>query len=49
MTKNILAKKWLIAVVESFAQKRPLLAPIDEPCDEWLHDLARILQLDVKL
>lgn len=48
-TKNILAKKWLIAVVESFAQKRPLLAPIDEPCDEWLHDLARILQLDVKL
>lgn len=42
-TKNILAEKWLIAVVESFAQKRPNLAPIDEPCDEWLHDLAKCI------
>lgn len=37
--RNCVAQKWLIAVVESFALKRPDLAPIDEPCDEWLKDL----------
>lgn len=32
-------KRWLIAVVESFAQRRLELAPIDEPCEEWVQDL----------
>ena len=31
--------RWLLAVVESFAQRRPDLAPIDEPCDQWIGDL----------
>lgn len=35
--------KWLRAVVESFAQKRSSLAPIDEPCEIWLEDLVRLL------
>ena len=39
--QNRVAQKWLIAVVESFAQKRPDIAPIDEPCDEWLNDLSK--------
>jgi hypothetical protein len=39
----LVAKHWLIAVVESFGQKRPNLAPIDEPCDQWLDDLSKAL------
>lgn len=42
--KNLLGRKWLIAVVESFAQKRPNAAPIDEPCDAWIQDLISILE-----
>ncbi len=34
-----IAERWLIAVVESFAQKRLEMAPIDEPCEAWLKDL----------
>lgn len=41
--KNMLGRRWLAAVVESFAQRRPQLAPIDEPCDAWLRDLTKIL------
>lgn len=41
--KNKLAEKWLIAVTESFAQRRPDLAPIDEPCDGWLRDLYEMM------
>jgi hypothetical protein len=40
----LLANEWLIAVVESFAQKRRYIAPIDEPCHEWLNDLSTILK-----
>ncbi len=39
-----LAGKWLDAVVESFAQKRPYMAPIDEPCEEWLKDLVKFMK-----
>ncbi len=39
-----LGHKWLCAMVESLAQKRPDLAPIDEPCDEWINDIIRILE-----
>lgn len=35
--------RWLKAVVESFAQRRPDIAPIDEPCEKWLEDLINIL------
>ncbi|MDD6826984.1 MAG: hypothetical protein PUE12_12895 [Oscillospiraceae bacterium] len=37
--KNELAGHWLIAVVESFAQRRLEIAPIDEPCEAWVQDL----------
>jgi hypothetical protein len=33
-----------MAVVESFAQRRPEIAPIDEPCDAWIQDLIKILE-----
>nr|DAV91551.1 MAG TPA: SacI restriction endonuclease [Caudoviricetes sp.] len=35
--------KWLSAVVESFGQKRPEIAPIDEPCEAWLKDLIKAM------
>ena len=38
-----LGKRWLLAVVESFGQKRLTIAPIDEPCEEWLNDLIKII------
>lgn len=41
--RNDFAKKWLTAVVESFARKRLDMAPIDEPCEQWLLDLQKIL------
>ena len=37
------AQSWLKAVVESFARKRLDIAPIDEPCDDWLLDLVKAL------
>ena len=42
--KDELARKWLVAIVESFAQKRPLLAPIEEPCDAWINDLIGLMR-----
>lgn len=36
---DLIASRWLIAVVESFAQKRLEIAPIDEPCEAWVRDL----------
>ena len=41
--KNSLAKKWLMSVVETFALKRPEYAPIEEPSEKWLIDIAKIL------
>lgn len=41
--KNALGRRWLAAVVESFAQRRSRLAPIDEPCDAWINDLISVL------
>ena len=38
-----LARLWLIAYVESLAQKRPAQAPIDEPCFQWLNSLHNLL------
>ena len=42
--KDELARNWLVAIVESFAQKRPLLAPIEEPCDAWINDLIGLMR-----
>lgn len=39
-----IAERWLIAVVESFAQRRPKIAPIDEPCEAWVKDLIEKLK-----
>ena len=38
-----LGLKWISAVVESFGQKRPEIAPIDEPCEAWLKDLIKAM------
>lgn len=38
------AARWLIAVVESFAQRRLEKAPIDEPCEVWVADLIKKLK-----
>lgn len=42
--KNELGYKWLLAIVESFSQKRLDIAPIDEPCDAWINDLISIMR-----
>ena len=39
-----IAGRWLVAVVESFAQRRPEIAPIDEPCEAWVKDLIEKLK-----
>lgn len=44
LRKKELAYEWLVAVVESFAQKRPEMAPIDEPCDAWIDDWIKIMK-----
>lgn len=41
---DIIAERWLVAVVESFAQKRVDIAPIDEPCEAWITDLSALLK-----
>jgi hypothetical protein len=35
---------WIKCIVESFSQKRPDIAPIDEPCDAWVRDLIALLK-----
>jgi hypothetical protein len=39
-----LARMWIIDYVESLAQRRPEIAPIDEPCYQWLQTLKAILK-----
>ena len=41
---NSIGYHWLLAVVESFGQKRGDIAPIDEPCEAWIDDLIAILK-----
>ena len=41
---NSVGYHWLLAVVESFGQKRAEIAPIDEPCEAWINDLITILK-----
>lgn len=40
---DVIGYHWLMAVVESFAQRRPEIAPIDEPCEQWIDDLIKML------
>lgn len=46
--KESLASEWIKAVVETFARKRMGIAPLDEPCEEWLSDLKAILLERIK-
>jgi len=43
VTDIAVAVSWLRAYVESLAQMRPDIAPIDEPCQQWLESLREIL------
>ncbi len=45
VTEKQLASAWLIAYTESLAQKRRELAPIDEPCHQWLTNLRNLLAI----
>ena len=36
--------EWLTAYAESLARRRLAVAPIDEPADQWLEDLLRLLR-----
>ena len=38
-SEDDLARSWLLAYSESLAQKRRTIAPIDEPCIEWVQEL----------
>lgn len=39
-----ISRRWLKAYVESIAQKRREVAPIDEPCHSWLESLKALLE-----
>lgn len=46
--KDKLAEAWVKALVESLTQKRPEIAPIDEPCDRWVVDITKTLRRNFK-
>lgn len=39
MVESDLFHAWLLAYAESLAQKRREIAPIDEPCIDWVLEL----------
>lgn len=39
-----MANRWLRAYIESLGQMRQNIAPIDEPCMEWMEELRTLLQ-----
>lgn len=43
VTEHTLASAWIAAYVESLAQQRREIAPIDEPCYQWLFMLNQII------
>lgn len=45
---NDLGQKWILALAESFCQKRRAIAPIDEPCDRWIIDLDEHVKRHIK-
>lgn len=44
LTEQQLAKAWITAYTESLAQQRQDIAPIDEPCYQWVNTLNSIFQ-----
>ena len=44
ITETELAIAWITAYTESLAQRRREIAPIDEPCHQWLTSLKAILE-----
>lgn len=46
--KILLANEWVKAVVETFALRRNNIAPLDEPCENWLNDLKEKLSSIIK-
>jgi hypothetical protein len=44
VTEQELAIAWITAYTESIAQRRRDIAPIDEPCHQWLTSLKEILE-----
>ena len=44
ITETQLAIAWITAYTESLAQRRREIAPIDEPCHQWLTSLKAILE-----
>lgn len=47
--KNEIAFSWLQSMAKSFARKNLDIAPIDEPCDEWVKDFINCLTEQSKL
>lgn len=43
LANQVLASEWIMAFVESLCQKRRDMAPIDEPCDQWVEEFKQIL------
>ena len=41
--KNNIAEAWLTSFIESIAQKKRAIAPIDEPCLAWLKTIDKII------
>lgn len=41
---QLIGKDWLIFFVDSLGQKRRDVAPIDEPTEEWLKEIIKLLQ-----
>lgn len=46
---DILGYNWLVALVESFARKRLDIAPIDEPCEEWIRDIINVITCNLNV
>lgn len=42
---NKLSKYWITAYTETLAQKRREIAPVDEPCEQWLESLSELIKL----
>ena len=43
INEETLARNWVVAYTESLAQRRRLLAPIDEPCLRWIESFTSLI------
>lgn len=39
------SERWIVAMAESLCQRRRDKAPIDEPCEHWIHNLIQIIKV----